>query len=155
MRTMLAMAFLIVLLPLQAQDYADLLTKDDIRFEYRWVKSSFLKRDSPYVMKVRITNSGLEQALVRFEMLYYFKEVLHSRSGELEYCLKQGQSISGRRWGLVFSSDIKTMEEIHDRDFSWEVDVLLIDKDSECQPGLKLNLQPRHRPEKAITEIQE
>jgi len=149
MKTLLTIALLIVLIPLHAQDYADLLTKDDIRFEYKWVRANMFKRDSPYVMKVRITNKGLEQTLVRFEMLYYFNEVLHSRSGEQEYCLKPGQSITGRRWDLVFMSDIKTMEEIHDRAFSWEVDVLTIDKDSECQPGLKLNLQPRHQMEEA------
>ena len=129
---------------LSAQEYVDFVSEDDISIEYKWRKKQVLKKGSPYVMYLKIYNSGIESAQVRFEMFYYKNATVFSNSGVMEYCIKPGQKIKGKKWDLVFQSDIKTMKEIDDRSFSWEIDLIKIDKNADCETGLRFSLEPKH-----------
>jgi len=143
MRNLTVFIFAVFLSPPSwGQEYVEMLKHKEITFEYKWEKMNLLKQDSPYIMKLRITNQSIEPALVRFELLYYKNLILHSRSGEKEYCLNPGQIISGRTWGLAFQYDIGTLKEIHDRDNSWEINLISLDEGSNCETGLKLRLVP-------------
>jgi len=127
-----------------AQEYVDFVSKDEIKIEYKWRKESLFKKNSPYVLFLRITNTGVEKKLVSFELFYYLNATTHSRSGFKEYCIKPGKSISGKRWNLAFKSDIKTLEEIYDRSFMWEVEKLKVVNNELCKTGLRLRLEPAH-----------
>jgi len=137
---------------LNAQEYVDFTTKDDIKFEYMWKKQHPLKKDSPYVLYVKITNNSVDRKLVGFELFYFWNGVTHSRSGYREYCIRSGQTISGKKWNLAFKSEIKTLEEIHDRSFIWEIEKLNIEISDNCNAGLKLKLEPAHEVNHPIKE---
>lgn len=132
---------------INAQEYVDFISKDDVKFEYKWRKKNLLKKDSPYVMYVKITNYGIDRKKVSFELFYFLNGMTHSKSGYKEYCIKPGQTIKGKRWDLVFESDIKTLEEINDRSFLWEIEKLKIETGEYCETGLKLRLEPAHEPD--------
>lgn len=138
---------LIFLMPLMifGQEYVDFVSKDDVKFEYKWRKKNLLKSDSPYVLYLRIKNTGFEKKLVSFELFYFWNGVVHSRSGYKEYCIRPGQKIWGKRWNLAFQSDIKTLEEINDRSFSWEIEKIKVEDNDLCKSGLKLKLEPAHK----------
>ncbi len=129
---------------INAQEYVDFVSKDEIKIEYKWRKEKLLKKNSPYVLFLRITNTGVEKKLVSFELFYYLNAVTHSRSGFKEYCIKPGQSISGKRWNLAFKSNIKTLEKINDRSFMWEIEKLKVENNELCKTGLRLKLEPAH-----------
>jgi hypothetical protein len=136
----------IILIPVivQGQEYVDFASKDDVKFEYKWRKKNLLKSDSPYVLYLRIKNNGFEKKLVSFELFYFWNGVVHSRSGYKEYCIRPGQKIGGKRWNLAFQSDIKTLEEIHNRSFTWEIEYINVEENELCRSNLKLKLEPAH-----------
>ena len=135
---------MLVVAQLSAQEYIEKISKDDISIEYKWKKQHALKKDSPYVLWLKISNRGIDRCLVSFELLFYWNATLRSRSGIREYCLKPGQKIRGKTWDLVFQSNIKTLEEIDDPMFLWELDSLNIQRNADCETGLKFSLQPAH-----------
>lgn len=139
-----SLAFLFVVLTSNAQEYIEYKTQDDIKIEYKWRKKCKLKKNSPYVLYLRITNNSVEKKLVGFELFYFWNESTHSRSGYKEYCIRAGKTINGKRWNLVFKSDIKTLEEIHSDNFSWEIEHLTVTKNELCKSGLRLRLEPAH-----------
>lgn len=126
------------------QEYVDFVTQDEVKIEYKWRKKDLLKKDSPYVMYLRITNKSIDRKMVSFELFYFLNGLTHSKSGFKEYCIKAGQTIKGKRWDLVFESDIKTLEEIDDRSFLWEIEKLKVETSDYCETGLKLKLEPAH-----------
>ncbi|OFX20905.1 MAG: hypothetical protein A2041_05430 [Bacteroidetes bacterium GWA2_31_9b] len=126
------------------QEYVDFTSQDDVKFEYKWRKKNLLKKDSPYVLYLKITNKGFERKLVSFELFYFWNGFTHSRSGYKEYCIKPGKKICGKRWDLAFKSEIKTLEEIHDRRFSWEIEKIKIEESEFCKSGFRLKLEPAH-----------
>jgi len=130
-----------------AQEYVELESKNEVTIDYKWKKKNFLKKNSPYLLHIRISNNSIQQKQVGFELLYYWDGVLKSRSGYKEYCIKPGQVIRGRKWDLVYQSDIKTLEEIHDRSFLWELDNFNTEDNPHCKTGLKLKieLQPSYK----------
>ena len=140
----ITLTFVFAALTIQGQEYIEYKTKDKIKIEYKWRKESKLKNNSPYVLYLRITNNSVEKKLVGFELFYFWNESTHSRSGYKEYCIKPGKSIEGKRWNLVIKSDIKTLEEIHSSNFSWEIENLNIEKNELCKSGLRLRLEPAH-----------
>ena len=140
----LTACFVLVTVQLAAQNYIERISKDDLNIEYKWRKQHLLKKDSPYVLYLKISNTGIDRCQVGFELLFYWNATLHSRSGRREYCLKPGQKIHGKTWDLVFQSNIKTMEEIDDPMFLWEIDSLEIRRNADCETGLKFSLEPKH-----------
>lgn len=136
-----------------SQEYVEMLSKDDITIEYKWRKKDFLKKDSPYVLYLKITNNGFEQMLVNFELIYYWNLMPHSHSGVLEYCIKPGKTIKGKRWDLVFQSEIKTLREIHDRQFKWDIVEFEANISENCNSGLKLKVEPAHQMSESKNEV--
>jgi hypothetical protein len=98
---------------------------------------------------LRISNNGFDKKLINFELFYFWNLTTHSRSGELEYCLEPGKTIKGKRWNLVFRSDIKMLKEIHDRDFTWKIEDFKSEVNESCNPRLQLRLEPAHKMNRA------
>ncbi|HAF31023.1 MAG TPA: hypothetical protein DCG75_18450 [Bacteroidales bacterium] len=136
----------LILFPIltNSQEYVDFVSKDGIKIEYKWRKEKLLQKNSPYVLFLRITNTGVEKKLVSFELFYFLNAVTHSRSGFKEYCIKPGQRIKGKRWNLAFKSNIKTLEQINDRSFMWEIEKLNVVNNELCKSGLRLKMEPAH-----------
>ncbi len=130
--------------PLSANDFKEKVTKDSIKITYKWAKEKRQKEDSSYVLVLQLENLASQKVTVSFSVLYYWKVQLHSSSEEKEYCLRAGQKIKGKRWGLVFKSSVFSVNEYLDPLFSWYVDDLKVSKNDSCNSCLKLKLEPAY-----------
>ena len=130
---------------ISAQEYVKMGSKDDVVVEYKWRKKNFFKKESPYLMYIQVSNIGFDKKVVGFEILYFWDGMVMSRSGYNEYCLKPKAVLRGKNWNLVYQSNIKTLEEINDRRFSWELDSLIVQDGGDCKTGLRIKLEPKHK----------
>jgi len=129
---------------LYAQDFKEKLSQDSITISYKWEKEKRLKKESPYVLTLKLESHRKQKAVVSFVVLYYWKAQLHSTSKTKKYCLKPGQTIKGKRWDLTFKSDFIVLDEHLDPLFTWEISRLKIEKNKDCEPGLKLRFTPAY-----------
>jgi len=111
-----------------AQNYKEKITKDSIRISYKWQKENCFRKDSPIVLMLQLENQSSSEIKVSFEVLYYWKAQLYSRSETKEYCIKPGKRIRGKRRGLAFQSPEFTQNDSPDPMFSWLIDDLTVDK---------------------------
>ena len=127
-----------------AQDYKEKITKDSIKISYKWRKEKKLKKDSPYVLMLQLENISSRKVTVDFSVLFYWKAQLHSSSALKEYCLKPGKKIEGKKWGLAFNSTVFSINEYLDPMFSWYIEDFEIKEGGDCNPRLKLKLEPAY-----------
>jgi hypothetical protein len=128
----------------KAQDYKEKITQDSIKISYKWRKSKKLKKDSPYVLMLQLENLSSTKVTVSFMVRYYWKAQLHSGSKLMEYCIKSGKKIKGKKWNLAFYSKNFTMDDYLDPMFSWIIDDVKAEKNELCNPCLKLEINPAY-----------
>lgn len=127
-----------------AQAFKEKLTQDSIKISYKWEKERRFKKDSPFILNLQLQNLSNTKVTVSFVVLYYWKAQLHSTSETKKYCLKPGQIISGKPWNLAFKSDFIVMDEFLDPMFQWEITRLKVERDTDCETGLKFKLEPAY-----------
>ncbi len=143
---LLIIAFLLSIYgTIDAQVYKEKITKDSIRISYKWQKEKCLRKDSPIVLMLQLENLSKAKVKVSFEVLYYWKVQLQSGSKTVEYCIKPGKRIRGKRKGLAFQSPGIAQNDFRDPLFSWLIDDLRVEKNDPTHTSINIKTNTNHK----------
>jgi len=143
-RLLLVLLFVFPTIHISAQEWKQKVSQDSITILYKWEKEKGFKKNSPFVLSLKVKNKRATKVTISFVVLYYWKIKLHSTSKTKMYCLKAGQTIKGKKWNLAFTSDFIVMDKFLDPMFTWEIGRLKVEPNKDCEPGLRLRLQPAY-----------
>ena len=115
---------------------------DSVILSYKWRKPGWFSKDTTPNLVLRIKNMNPHKVLVRFHVVYYWRTIRTASTRRIEFCIKPGNTIRGRMWGLVFPSAGFTEAQLNDRLFAWKISDLEILHSADCKNRLRIMMHP-------------
>ena len=113
--------------------YVDHTTKDGVTFQYRWVNSKWLDKNSPLELRLKIKNDNDYPVSVSYGVEFYMGPVMEESSEITELCINRKLAKTGRLNGMYYQSAKLNNEQLQSKDFYWEISDLEIEKVESCR----------------------
>ena len=110
------------------KEFTKIETEDNVTFYYRWKPSCFLKKDSPLILSIKVTNENDFPVETTFTVDYYWNSVLSASSDEQSFDLKKGKSLIGKIKKMGFDRSEFTDEQLLSEQFTIEINGIKVKK---------------------------
>lgn len=114
-------------------DWQEKMTSENVVIKSRWKESKRKNENKEAVLNLLIENNNSSPVNIKFKVSYFDVGVAKETSDEISVCIKSNKKAKGRKSGLCLSSSGKSMTDIGDEAFTWEIVDLVVEKTNACK----------------------
>jgi len=112
--------------------YKPLKEQEGVNFYYKWRPAKLFKKDSNYILVLKIENTNDNAVNINFKLDYYWQSILQASSPELQFCINARHKKRGKLQKLGFDTSDFSMDQINSGQFILELADIKIEKSEKC-----------------------
>ena len=107
--------------------------QDGAAFYYKWKPSKCLKKDSPLMLILMVSNSKQSNAEIDFTVDYYWQGIRAASSEPKTICVRAGKKMKGKYRNLAFDRSRFSNEDLLSDEFILEISGVTVSEVDSCR----------------------
>ncbi len=107
--------------------------QEGITFFYKWKRTKCLKKDSPLMLVLMVSNSKQKPVMATFTVDYYWQGIRDASSEPKSICVKANKKMKGKYRDLAFDRSKFSNEDLFSDKFILEISGIKVEEVTSCK----------------------